>query len=64
METIENAQKSKDGTGACTVTLRLVGGWLTKTIEDLDKLLKEIFQDKSSILQRFLRFLQNLIRRP
>ena len=49
-ETIENAQKSKEGTGVCTVTLRLVGGWLTKTMEDLDKLLKEIFQDKSSIL--------------
>ena len=50
METIENAQKSKEGTGACKVTLRLVGGWLTKTMEDLDKLLKEIFQDKSSVL--------------
>ena len=50
MEIIENAQKSIEGTGACTVTLRLVGGWLTKTLEDLDKLLNEIFQDKSSIL--------------
>ena len=50
VETIENAQKSEEGTGACKVTLRLVGGWLTKTMEDLDKLLKEIFQDKSSIL--------------
>ena len=50
VETIENAQKSKEGTGACTVTLRLVGGWLTRTMEDLDKLLKEIFQDKSSVL--------------
>ena len=50
MEIIENAQKSKEGTGACKVTLRLVGGWLTKTMEDLDKLLKEIFQDKSSVL--------------
>ena len=50
METIENAQKSKEGTGACKVTLRLVGGWLAKTMEDLDKLLKEIFQDKSSVL--------------
>ena len=49
VETIENAQKSKEGTGACTVTLRLVGGWLTRTMEDLDKLLKEIFQDKSSV---------------
>ena len=50
METIENAQKSLEGTGACTVTLRLVGGWLPKTMEDLQKLLKEIFQDKSSVL--------------
>ena len=50
VETIANAQKSKEGTGVCTVTLRLVGGWLTKTMEDLDKLLKEIFQDKISVL--------------
>ena len=54
MQTIETAQKSlttEEGTGAaCTVTIRLVGGWLTKTMDDLDKLLKEIFQDKSSVL--------------
>ena len=50
METIVNAQKSLEGTGACTVTLRLVAGWLPKTMEDLQKLLKEIFQDKSSVL--------------
>ena len=53
MHSIENAQKSLttgQETGACTVTLRLVGGWLTKTMDDLDKLLKEIFQDKSSVL--------------
>ena len=53
MQSIENAQKSLtmgQETGACTVILRLVGGWLTKTMEDLDKLLKEIFQDKSSVL--------------
>ena len=53
METIETAQSSittEEVTGTCTVILRLVGGWLTKTMEDLDKLLKEIFQDKSSIL--------------
>ena len=54
MESIETAQKSlttKEGTGAaCTVTIRLVGGWLEKTMDDLDKLLKEIFQDKSSVL--------------
>ena len=30
--------------------LRLVGGWLEKTMKDLDRLLKEIFQDKSAIL--------------
>ena len=54
MQTIETAQKlltTEEGTGAaCTVTIRLVGGWLTKTMDDLDKLLKEIFQDKSSVL--------------
>ena len=53
MQSIENAQKSlttEEGTGVCTVTLRLVGGWLSKTMDDLHKLLKEIFQDKSSVL--------------
>ena len=51
METIENAFKSiPQETGACTVTLRLVGGWLEKTMQDLDKLLREIFQDKTSVL--------------
>ena len=53
MQSIENAQKlltTGQETGACTVTLRLVGGWLSKTMDDLDKLLKEIFQDKSSVL--------------
>ena len=53
MQTIETAQKSlttKEEAGACTVTIRLVGRWLAKTMDDLDKLLKEIFQDKSSVL--------------
>ena len=53
MQSIENAHKSlttRQETGACTVTLHLVGGWLSKTMDDLDKLLKEIFRDKSSIL--------------
>ena len=53
MESIETAQKSlttKEEAGACTVTIRLVGSWLKKTMDDLDKLLKEIFQDKSSVL--------------
>ena len=50
-ETIESLTTIPvEGTKLCTVTLRLVGGWLTKTMEDLDKLLKEIFQEKSSIL--------------
>ena len=48
MENIESAQESNEG--LCTVTLRLVGGWLNKNIDDLDRLLKEIFQDKASIL--------------
>ena len=46
MQTIETAQKSlttKEEAGACTVTIRLVGRWLAKTMDDLDKLLKEIF---------------------
>ena len=51
---IETAQKplgtANEATGVCTVTLRLVGGWLKKTMEDLQKLLKEVFQDKSSVL--------------
>ena len=51
LETIKNAQKPKDGTGACKVTLCLVGGWLTKTIESLDKLLGEIsVHDKRLVL--------------
>ena len=53
MQTIETAQKSlttKEEASACTVTLCLVGSWLAKTMDDLDKLLKEIFRDKSSVL--------------
>lgn len=53
MDNIEKAHKSiatKEGTRFGTVTLRLVGGWLEKTMQDLDKLLKEVFQDKKSIL--------------
>ena len=36
--------------GLCTVKLRLVGGWLTKTMDDLEKLVNEIFQDKRYVL--------------
>ena len=50
MDNIQNAHKSKHGTGMRTVTIRLIGGWLEKTMKDLDRLLKEIFEDKSSIL--------------
>ena len=53
LDNIENAQKlltTKKGAGMCTVTLHLVGGWLEKTMEDLDRLLKEMFQDKISLL--------------
>ena len=56
MESIETAHKIQkslttyEGTGACTVIIRLVGGWLAKTMDDLEKLLKEMFHDKSSVL--------------
>ena len=50
MERIETAQKPLTASETCTVTLKLVGGWLEKTITDLDKLLKVLFQDKSSVL--------------
>ena len=61
MQSIEKAHKSlttRQETVACTVTLRLVGGWLTKTMDDLDKLLKEIFQDKSSVKSDHIRDFQ------
>ena len=53
MESIETAQQpltTSETPRTCTVTLRLVGGWLEKTVIDLDKLLKVLFQDKSSVL--------------
>ena len=54
MESIEKAQKqlttTTGGVETCTVCLRLVGGWLEKTMADLDELLKELFQDKRSVL--------------
>ena len=54
MESIETAQKqlttTTGGVETCTVCLRLVGGWLEKTMTDLDELLKELFQDKKSVL--------------
>ena len=53
MESIEAAQRPLSETerpGTITVKLRLVGGWLTKTVNDLDKLLKVLFEDKSSVL--------------
>ena len=54
MESIEQAQQSHSTTsersGLCTVIIRLVGGWLTKTMDDLEKLLNEIFQDKRYVL--------------
>ena len=49
-ENIETALSSSPQT--CTVTLQLVGGWWSKTISDLDKLLKEIFHNKAAILTR------------
>ena len=48
IENIETAQNASPQT--CTVTLQLVGGWLPKTISDLEKLLEEIFYKKAYVL--------------
>ena len=51
MNKIERAQQPHSTRqGLCNITLRLVGGWLDKTIEDLEKLMKEVFKDKMYIL--------------
>ena len=54
MESIEAAQQppttAEVPSGMCNVTLRLMGQWLEKTMEDLDLLVKEIFQDKAAVL--------------
>ena len=53
MESIEAAQRpltTADSSTKTTVIIQLVGGWLQKTIMDLDKLLKVLFQDKTSVL--------------
>ena len=51
MESIEQAQQSHSTTsGLCTVIIRLVGGWLEKTMDDVEKLVNEIFQDKRYVL--------------
>ena len=53
MDSIEAAQRplsAGKSSATITVIIRLVGGWLTKTMDDLDKLLKVLFEDKSSVL--------------
>ena len=53
MESIETAQRpltTADSSTKTTIIIQLVGGWLQKTIMDLDKLLKVLFQDKTSVL--------------
>ena len=53
MESIETAQRplaTADSSTKTTVIIQLVGNWLQKTIKDLDKLLKVLFQDKVSVL--------------
>ena len=56
-EELGTSEKSQAQTGAtkeevkmCTVKICLVGGWLPMTIKDLDTLIKEVFQGKSSVL--------------
>ena len=54
MEIVEQTQKPPHPTAGeatmCTVTVRLVGGWLPKSVESLQKLMEEVFQGKSSVL--------------
>ena len=54
MESIEAAQQppttEEVSSRMCNVTLRLMGNWLEKTMQDLDLLIKEIFQDKVAVL--------------
>ena len=53
MDSIEKAQRpltTADSSTKTTVVIQLVGNWLQKTIMDLDKLLKVLFQDKTSVL--------------
>ena len=58
MENIERAQRLPgtvtDGKELCTVTIRLVGGWLPKTVQNLERLVEELFQDKSSVLAHLM----------
>ena len=54
MESIEQAQQSHSTTserpGLCIVKICLVGGWMDRTMDDLDKLVKEIFKEKRHVL--------------
>ena len=51
MDKIERAQQPHSTRqGLCTITLRLVGGWLAKTMDHLEKLVKEVFKDKTYVL--------------
>ena len=54
MNSIEEAQQSRSTAArkekVCTVTLRLVGGWLEKTMNDLEKLVNELFKEKTYVL--------------
>ena len=54
MESIEQAQQSRNTVPKkhqlCTVTILLVGEWLEKTMDDLEKLVKELFKDKRYVL--------------
>ena len=54
MESIEQdsaiTQNNSERPGLCTVKLRLVGGWLTKTMDDLEKLVYEIIKGKRHVL--------------
>ena len=54
MDSIEQAQQSHSATserpGLCTVKLCLVGRWTDRTMDELDKLVKEVFREKRHVL--------------
>ena len=53
-ENIEQAQQSHSTTserpGLCTIKLRLVGGWMDRTMDNLEKLVNELFEEKRHVL--------------
>ena len=58
MERIEQAQQSHSTTserpGLCTTKIRLIGGWLEKTMENLERIVQEYFENKRRLQENRL----------